>query len=111
MAKLGVNGIGNLVALALGLPSIPIARTTMISIHVKTDADHCDTMLLPLGKGQQLSPSGAVLQDQAHVADFLSSKDHQGEFAKTRTLYGDKLRAVFVGSGEESKLTLQKLRT
>ncbi|MDQ6989845.1 MAG: leucyl aminopeptidase [Mariprofundaceae bacterium] len=82
----------------------------MISIHVNTTATHCDTVLLSLGKAQQLSPSGVALQKQAHVAHFLSSNDHQGEFAKTRTLYGEQQRIIFVGSGEESKLTLQKLR-
>ncbi len=83
----------------------------MIQIHVQTDLEQSDTIILSLGKNQQLSPSGKALQhDDVSVNHFLDSQDHQGDFAKIRTLYGAKQRIIFVGSGDENELTLQKLR-
>lgn len=91
----------------------------MIDIEVKAGSAHKqrdDAVVLPLLKGRKLTESGQELQaatDKA-VSGYLRKFDQQGEFGEIGTLYEIKgtftQRVVFLGVGEEKKLTLQSLR-
>ena len=81
----------------------------MIQINVST-SKQTNTAVLPLSSGQQFSASGQAVQNNESISHFLASNEHQGDFGFTRTIYEENSRTLIVGSGDESKLTLQKLR-
>jgi len=91
----------------------------MIDISVKAGSAHKqrdDAVVLPLLKGRKLTASGTELQENSGkvVSGYLRKFDHDGEFGETGTLYDVEgtftQRVVFIGAGDEKKLTLQSLR-
>jgi len=91
----------------------------MIEISVKAGSAHKqrdDAVVLPLLKGRKLTVSGAELQENSGkaVSGYLRKFDQHGEFGEIGTLYDVEgtftQRVVFIGAGDEKKLTLHALR-
>jgi len=91
----------------------------MIKIQVKAGQAHKqrdDAVVLPLLDGRKLTESGAALQQASGkaLAAFLRKYDCTGAFGTSRTLYDVEgtftQRVLLLGTGEEKKLSLQKLR-
>jgi len=91
----------------------------MIDISVKAGSAHKqrdDAVVLPLLKGRKLTSSGTELQENSGktVSGYLRKFDLEGEFGESGTLYDVEgtftQRVVFIGAGEEKKLTLHSLR-
>ncbi len=81
----------------------------MIQISITT-AQQALTTVLPMFADSKLSISGKAVQADDNISHFLQSNEHQGEYGFIRTVYQQGRRTMFVGAGEEEKLTLQKLR-
>jgi len=91
----------------------------MIDMYVKAGQSHKqrdDAVVIPLLDGRKMTESGKALQqvtDKALPA-FLRKFDVSGKFGESKTLYDVQgslsARIVLVGSGDEKKLTLHKLR-
>ncbi|MDQ6960190.1 MAG: M17 family peptidase N-terminal domain-containing protein, partial [Mariprofundaceae bacterium] len=91
----------------------------MIDITVKAGhahKQHDDAVVLPLLKGRKLTASGTALQQATGnaLSAFLRKQDIDGTFGRSRTLYEVDgtftQRVLLIGSGEEKKLSLHKLR-
>jgi len=81
----------------------------MISIQVAT-TKQATVAVHPLLEGKSLTASGETIQSDAAILHFLASGEHQGKYGIMRTVYQEDARTMFVGAGDASKLTLQKLR-
>ncbi len=90
----------------------------MIEISVKAGAaakQRDDAVVLPLLQGRKLTDAGRALQDVTEaIKPYLRKFDHLGEFGQIGTLYDVPgtftQRVVFIGAGDEKKLSLQALR-
>jgi leucyl aminopeptidase len=91
----------------------------MVDISVKAGdpgKQRDDAVVLPLLAGRKLTAAGKNLQEATGKAipQYLRKFDHLGKFGETGILYevGNVFtqRVVFIGAGEERKLTLHHLR-
>lgn len=82
----------------------------MIQISIASNKQ-TNTTILPLLADKKLSATGETLQSDHGINNFLASNEHQGDFGMIRTVYQENARIIFVGVGDESKITLQKLRS
>lgn len=78
---------------------ISIANTNQSSISV-----------LPMLTDQQLTPTGQSLQAEPTIQQFLSSQALQGDFGAVHSVFHHQSRTVFIGAGEQAKLSLHQLR-
>ncbi|MDQ7002359.1 MAG: leucyl aminopeptidase [Ghiorsea sp.] len=81
----------------------------MIQINIATSKQNKVSVYPLLNKGK-LTTAAQSLKTEPAVAHFLASNEHQGKYGVMRSVYLDDARVMFVGVGETSKLTLQKLR-
>jgi len=86
-----------------------MAKSKMIQINIATNTQ-ATTSVLPLLENKQLSASGKTRSSDEQIKHFLDSNEHQGNFGVMRSVYQKNTRTMFIGAGNESQLTLQKLR-
>jgi leucyl aminopeptidase len=91
----------------------------MVEVSVKAggpNKQRDDAVVLPLLAGRKLTPSGKDLQETTGKAipQYLRKFDHLGKFGDIGILYEVEQvftqRVMFIGAGEEKKLTLHHLR-
>ncbi|RMH52361.1 MAG: leucyl aminopeptidase [Zetaproteobacteria bacterium] len=91
----------------------------MIEIQVRAgraEKQQVDTILLPLLSGRRLTVSGERLQEACDhlLTPYLRKFDTEGEPGETLTIYKPEgtacERLILFGTGEERKLTLDRLR-
>ena len=82
----------------------------MIKISIATNKQS-KVSVYPLLDGASLTTSGESIKSDNAVTNLLVSGEHQGKYGVMRSVYLDDERAMFVGAGEDGKLTLQKLRS
>ncbi|MDQ7004084.1 MAG: leucyl aminopeptidase [Ghiorsea sp.] len=82
----------------------------MIQISIATN-QQSSVSVFPLLDGSKLTSSGESIKSDSVVANFLAAGEHQGKYGAMRSVYLNDGRAMFVGTGETSKLNLHKLRT